>query len=426
MITTLVLAVFAFLFGLLHLWPDDRLDPRIVHIRAAAEFDRSPPEMAYRLHGFTAPAGEDSVIFGKFATDVYSTLGRVPDNSTPLQFTIDSRCWLSRGGCTADDFFSHLERVPKLLAANEELLGRYKALQSAAMFSTVLRPAPHSRVLGPRDLLLAQYLVMKHIVYLADSGNYGKAWALLESETTFHRKLLASADMIVMKMAALLLVEEDIRLRVLILSRGFGPAESPFPSRLTLPERSAVTAIRTEVMIDLYGLFETSRKNELAELTFETPAQKGLFRVLPYRRNATANLLVLGILNMAEASLLDTSELLEALDAWNPPRPTMLQRLNNGAGLMLVNRWMPNLEPYILRIHDLDRKILLANVAERMLNENVTEGSAAGWLSSLSREYRDPFTGEFPGWQNDQLGYPKLSFDDDDLRSRPTIDLLLP
>ena len=373
------------------------------------------------------PAGEDALAYGARSIDFYNANDNLPENPSPLRFTIEESCLLSRGTCSPDDVFSNLDAVPPLVAANDQLLDRYEALQTAPVFAHVLRPAPDSPILPLRSLVLAQYLVMRHISYLATKGESDAARTLLQRETRFHRELLANADRLNLKMVAALVVEEGVRLHVLLLARAIELGDDHVVARLNERERALVAAISYEIVIDLNVLYDTESRADIADIAFDDAVQRAWFRLLPFRRNATANQLDLPIFEVAEASLLNAQDLLVFMEDWAPPEPRLVQRLNNGAGLMFIDRAKPPpLWNYLFRIHDLDRKLLLAAVAEKMLRTGITRLDATEWLATLSDEYRDPLTGEFPRWEDGRLGYPNINIPNIELPNRATIDLPVP
>ena len=228
-----------------------------------------------------------------------------------------------------------------------------------------------------------------------------------------------------MKMISLILLEEDVRIRILLLAKGVKGNAGPRPERLSLSERSLVTPIRNEIMTLLNTLFDITDRSELATGNFERPIQRALFQILPYDRNATANLLAIPLLEFAEASLLDTSELVEWASAYKWPEAGLVQILKNAGGVMLIGDEFPNYVDYYYRLHDLDRLILLAQIAEQMIRAEVTASSASGWLKALPPKLRDPYTGEKPMWEESELQFPDPGLDRES-QDEPGLDLPLP
>lgn len=415
-------------FGLLHLWPDEQLDPRIRHLLASSAYSQDSAELGYRLYGFSAPSGQNPAVFGRFIVDTYNTLGSVPQADARLEFTKADRCALSRG-CEPERWFADLESVPLVSEANAELLERYLALQEFPVFSEVTRPTAtaDSPYVEAQAFVHAHHLRLRQAAFEAIHGSAQRGWSILSSETRFHRAILGTANQLLMKMVALARVQESVRLRVLLLARGADPgAAGPAPERLSLPERSAVSALRFEILGVLNTAFDLDDRAEEAAAAFDKPSRRALFQVLPYRRNATLNLWALAILEVAEASLLEAPELVEWASSWAPPRPGFLHYLTNGAGVMIYGEGPPPFwVNYLYRLHDLDRIILLAQIAERMVGDQVTAAQANGWLQALPAGYLDPYTGGRAIWEDNLLHFPDAGMEREN-RDDPALDLPLP
>jgi hypothetical protein len=410
-------------FGLLHLWPDENLDSRVRHLLAADAFSRDSPEnLAYGLYGFGAPSGEDPFTHGRFVTSAYETLGIIPSNVTPLSFTVGMPDFYPlRGGGSLEDHLRGLDGFPAVLEANAEMMDRYEALKRHSSFSAVIRPTIDSPLAFSTDFLVGQLLTLRAALLAAEDGDSGEAWDIVNAELDFHRAFLASADNIVSKMIASVMVEEDVRMRLALIARGHDLGAGSPIQRLSLAERSMVTAIRFEALGTLNSIHDAEDRAALAQ-GFEDPSDRLLFQILPYRQRATTNKLILPMLELAEASLMETPELIAWAETWDPPGPEFVDRLNNGAGSMMLHQDFRNWVQYSLRVHDLDRLILLAEIAERMLGEGISPSAASTWLLSLGPEYNDPFTGERPVWSDSVLRYPVENFD---RRTEPALPLPL-
>lgn len=403
---TALLLTLVILFGMLHLWPDAELDPRIRHILASpVESDSDPNNPAYLLYGFNAPAGRDPYEYGRFITETYETLGSIPKNPEPLKFTLEpsDRWGLTRRG--AAGYFAVIDSIPTILAANRELMERYERLRKTPVFSEVIRPTINSPIVPIQQLLLAEYLMRGKITYECIHGNAETAWNEWHAELTLRRSLLASANHILMKMIALNMVSEITRLRVLLLPRCPSRYAGPPVQRLTLPERSVISPMRFEFIAELNFLFDARDRSELAAV-FQTSFNRFMFRILPFRRNATANDMA-NLLDYIKASLMDTGKFVEWAQSVKPFHPSLLEYLNNGAGLMIINgEETIDWNSYTFRLRELDRIILLSQVGERMLADGVKAEQANGWLTALHDDFRDPFTGKRPVWSNGMLNFP--------------------
>ncbi len=420
----LLCALLVALLGSLHLWPDAYVDPRISHLLATpVTADEDPLNAALLIYGLNAPAGRDPYEYGRYITDTYESIGRIPAIADRLEFTVDSadRVSLRQAGNT-ERMFASVASIPAILDANAELLARYKLLRRDPVFTEVIRPAFASPVVPVEDLVIAQYLVRLEIVHAAETGAVGTAWELWREEMTMLRKVLASSNHLLMKSITKRLASEMVRLRVLLLAHGHRDETGAPVARLSPAERSMVAPLRFEITSVINTIQGARNRFDLLDPNAGA-GKRFLAAILPFRQNATINFEAY-YLDFMEASLLDTRQFIEWEKAWQPPAATWLDYINNGAGLVLGGfEAIDSFAEYIYFQHDLDRIILLSHVAERLLQEGIAGADANGWLQSLPAEYRDPFTGERPTWRDGELAYPGLDLEFEEERA---LDLPLP
>ena len=133
------------MLGILHLWPDEKLDLRIKHTIKTWSYSKDSPETSYFLYGLEAPAGEDPILYGRYRVDTYNGTGTLPAINNPLEISMSDTCEL-RTGCSADSWMRSLENVSILLEANSEMLQRYESLSRYKRFSEAVSPAVTSPV----------------------------------------------------------------------------------------------------------------------------------------------------------------------------------------------------------------------------------------------------------------------------------------
>ena len=89
-----------------------------------------------------------------------------------------------------------------------------------------------------------------------------------------------------------------------------------------------------------------------------------------------------------------------------PVELSLKQWLVNGAGLLLFNRLNTNMYfSYLRRIHELDRLLVLADVAEKLLEVEVNSSEVNGWLLASPDSMRDPLNGRPAKWENGILRF---------------------
>ena len=418
-----VLLILVILYG----WPDERLDPNLRHLLDAPTIvSNDIGNAAYLFYGFSAPAGEDPYVYGKFLVDTYETLGTFPTVSNPLRFTISTsdRGDYGRLGIP-DDPFADLENLPALLEANSEKIARYRMLRETPTFTEVFRPAGHvegiSDFVQPRinDLIMAEFLVRREIMYEAKFGSTERAWEIWRMEVETHRSMLATSNQILMKLLSARSLSELIRLRVVMLSFGYSDHAGDAMQRLSVPERSAAIAIRYDIVSNLNALLDARTRSELS-YRFDHSSNRLFFAVLPFRRNATANY-ALPELDVLRASLLEARDILDWVNDRQQPRRPWWEYLTNGAGVLYARRGEVDWTQYWFRLHELDRLIVLSHIAEELIAEQVAADLADNWLTSLPSELRDPFTGMRATYVDGMLSFP-----DPELGQEPARGLDLP
>lgn len=382
----------------LYLWPDDPLSEDVRRLRettVVAEGDTRT--FGYGLYGFNAPAGEDFWQHGRHLITTYNGLGVMPDNPAgALRFTVERNhfCRLRAPDCWPK-FVTESRGLAPLLAANAELLDRYRDLRSARSHVNVV----HMHWLMPfppmQNLLVAQSLVGREL-WREDAEAAG---AKLAGEIAFHRAMLGQSQSVLEKMIAAALLDEDLRLYAQLVARG---SDLPAPARLTPPERSLVASYRWEAVSMINAL--ARGRDAFVESLFERPTDRAMFRLLPYLPNRTVNAAVAPMIRAAEASLLPAAAFVERRAEFEPLEPTVGDWFVNTVGAYLV-RETPDFLSYVDRLNRIDALIVLAQVARRAHDEAVDTTTIGAFLQSLPRELRSPLDGSPPVWADGELAF---------------------
>ncbi len=409
-----------------YFWPDEPLSKDVRRILAASTRVGDSADLVYSLWGFNAPGGESMDAYGRLAIDMYRSLGDHFEIADPLELTVDGRsiCRLRQEQCPG--LFAGLTALPTVLEANREILQRYDAMSNYRTYSEVISPDFDSPIPPVQPFIWAHHLRMQEIAYEVLHGDPEKGWDTWESEHSRARALLASADILLMKVIAVALLNEQLRLRVLLQAQpevALIGGQRPL-RRLSLPERSAVAALHYELVGVLKAATQSSTQAALAD-DYESPAQKLFVRYAPYLPNATANTWTAYTTQMSRASLLNPQEFVSWLETFERPKPSLLARFTNTVGVWLMENEDDVFLPYIHRIHDLDQLLVLAMIAERALAKKIGSDEISTWLQSLPLELRDPYTNTLPIWEDNTLSFPEKHPYYDDTRFRHELDLPL-
>jgi hypothetical protein len=407
------------IFGLLHLWPDEDLNPRLYHLlNSSGQYRDHPLNLAYGLYGFSAPLGSQPHTYGHYITDAYKVLGKVPEIESRMRFTVEhgDLCRLDKN--CGQQGLENLAGTPALLEANAEMLVRYRALRQHGMFNETIQPTLDSPAAPFRELYVAQALMQTEALYLATKGDSEQAWSIANNELNFHRTMLGSADTLAAKSIAMRLVEGDLRLRIMMLNQRIdAPPAWSVTHRLDDPERSTVSSMGFEINNVSRLLFNPNfRAEAVRQMTRMTQGEvssrnRFLIRILPFRPNAAANRMLLPMLEVAESSMLDAVEFENWVAQITPPKTSLVQYLTNGAGV-LATSWDPHLYTfYLRRPYELDRLIVLAQLAESIIRGGVTKSKISGWLLATSPSQRDPLTGKPAYWREGTLAFDVESAD---------------
>ncbi|MEX0900842.1 MAG: hypothetical protein WD081_09165 [Gammaproteobacteria bacterium] len=387
-----------------YLWPDEL--PNDDYRRLATLANRmsaDPGALNFALYGFNAPAGSDIWTEGRHRVVAYNTLGQMPDfDGEPLTIPVaqGDLCSFRAPGCL-DTVQAELDGLPSLLAANTEMLDRYRSLRASSHFSEVVRIGHDMPLPNFNQIMLAQRLVLRAAVLEFHRGNSDRAFAMLAEELAFHRRMLAAASNILTKMVALAMIAEDVS-AFTELSQ-ISATAPPAPARFSASERAVVDAYQWEAVSNLQLFTELDRATILG-LSQRSPTERALFQMLPFKRTRTANTVVTAVLDVARASLLPAAEFAAAGGVSGLVAVTPFEAYINGAGAMML-RGMPNFGEYVWRIHDVDALIVLAQVARHLHAKGVGAAAIDNELLALPRELRNPYDGRPPTWSDGKLRF---------------------
>ncbi|MCA1799675.1 MAG: hypothetical protein LC632_09550 [Xanthomonadaceae bacterium] len=173
-----------------YLWPDELPNDDYRRLATLAnQLSTDPRALNFALYGFNAPAGSDIWVQGRHRVSAFNALGRMPDfEGEPLKIslTLNDLCSFRTPEClgTVTD---ELDGLPSLLAANAEMLERYRSLRASSHFTEVVRIGDETPLPGFQQLLVAQRLLLRAAVLEYSGGDTDRAFAMLADELMFHR-----------------------------------------------------------------------------------------------------------------------------------------------------------------------------------------------------------------------------------------------
>lgn len=405
--------------------PDVEFEAGINDVLDSYDFDADQKyELAYGLYGFNAPAGSNPVEFGKSLFEYQRQYGEFPDTPDSLKFSFDYKefCPLSGGQACIDDLLGKVNEAPGLMNGNVELLSRYENLQQ---YSSLREPftARELDAMGkpPESdvyLLEASSLLKVHMLYLVSTGQADQAWQLLDDELSFHRNILLSSSGAFKKELARKLIEDDVRLRVLLVSLGIGDSQSRLElQRLTAEERSMKPVLHRYIVDTVAPILNESENVVISEnfqfywlgrvvsSDFGSFWITAMFKIASEHPKLSSNRQLDKLVELLQIEDGSAAE----FEAWLAPISDQGQNANLFTLVKPLSSepllYLHGAERDVRRYYDLDRFIVLAQIAERILDDSISSSSVENWLANVEPDLHDPLTGLSARWENDVLRF---------------------
>lgn len=302
------------------------------------------------------------------------------------------------------------KQVEAWLAANQELLSRYLALQKYLDWQDPTRPGDFSVPFMSRAALMsAQSLMHAAVLVAIEKKQTGKALEMLGDDFRFVRNMLGSKDSLLGKMVATNMLVRDLAALSEII--GERPADlKPYWGQidkmlepLSASQLSLANAYRFE---QRWILSATSHLNFYQATGVEVPSLPDVWIAHHFKRNATGNLMFKFWENMLKtADVRDASYTppVENLGAAAFPRyPRLTGFMHNQAGKVLALVSAPEYSQYPNRLYDLNALNTMVRLRLALARNNVSANEVPAFLLKADMSLLNPETGKPFEWDAEQ------------------------
>lgn len=302
------------------------------------------------------------------------------------------------------------KQVEEWLAANQELLARYLALQKYLDWQYAIKAGDASVPLPPLGTLMRTQSLMHASVLLAvEKKQAGKAVAMLDDDIHFVRNMLSSKDSLIGKMVAASMLAGDLAVLAEIIEAH--PEElKPYWAKienmaepLSAPQVSIANAFRFEERYVTSFLGDDSYSQVVSS---DLPPVIDRWTSHHFKRNATTRLM----LNFWERVLKST----DVRDAgYTPPSKRLgIEQLpgtsrltgflHNQAGKIIALVAVPEYSSYPNKLYDLNALNNLVRLRLLLARDGVTAGGVPAYLLKADKSLSNPETGKPFDWDGAQ------------------------
>jgi hypothetical protein len=275
---------------------------------------------------------------------------------------------------------------------------RYRKLREYENFEDTMDPPASNLAAALHRAVLMQ------VVALVEAGKAAEGMRELAQEIALHRRMLAGARGLGMKMTAANALAQDYYVLATLLG------EQPALMAGTLGEAQQLARPLSARELEMAGVmrehYSEMARNMMSPGRFadwtpyaEHPLLSGPMPRVFYKRRATTNLHTSNVQEMLELTKVPSWELAardERLRAAVAERADLCCSPYNPAGRIVTDVETPGV--YLERLHDLDGLIRLVSLQAQIVAHKVPPAQVAGFLAQSPRELTDPFTGKPMQW----------------------------
>ncbi|MFP6863661.1 hypothetical protein [Pseudomonas sp.] len=343
------------------LWSrDEALSPQAKDWLEQAVAGAGESPAYYQLMGIDAPAGRDPQIEGRKRVALYhqrllSQEAHPRTDVSPLAMPGEALCLLGAQGCLQGLRHESAERQA-LLSQHRELLQRYQQLLMLDAPHTLAQLGLEEPIPNYAAVLWGNRLCSLQALQLAEDGQGEDALALLQEDVRLLRAWLSNADNLIMKMATVTLIAQNLDALAVLYQGGLIP-QPDIQQPLSREERSLLRAMQREFAMVATGLTELRYQ---ASLEQELGVSAWRLQWV-YKPQMSINDSLPAYARLASESLLDAEAFVGVLSEPAPSVVSTWRRVRNPVGQILVGVAIPDFRPYLARLHDLDAKLVLFN-----------------------------------------------------------------
>lgn len=339
---------------------DEALNPQAQAWLEQVAADAGDSPAYYQLLGMDAPAGRDPQLEGHTRIALYrqGLLGQAPQaqaEAATLKLPDDALCVLGTPGC-----LPRLREEPEQrlawLSQHRELLQRYQQLLALPAPQTLAQVSLNEPIANYAVVLWGNRLRALQVLQLAEEGKADEALATLEEDVRVLRGWLADADNLIMKVATVSLLAQNLDALAALYQAGL-IAQPALLQPLSGDERSLLRPMQREFAMVATGFTELIQQGHL-EQEFGVSAWRLQWM---YKPQMSINDSWSAYARVASQSLLSAEAFGATLSEPAPPVTSTWRRLRNPVGGILVAVALPDFRRYLARLHDLDAKIVLFN-----------------------------------------------------------------
>lgn len=387
--------------------PDEDLTPAALTLLVPAAPQSSPETNGFFMYvGLGAPPAEDAHRWGQARMEVLKRAAERRDTKSAEYRKAAADPWpsfpchhLGVGDKSCLSLArSRPEAVSGWRARNAASLERYRKLREFENFEDTLDP-PASSLAGA-----LHRAVLMQVVALAEAGKGVEALRELAQEIALHRRMLAGARGLGMKMTAANDLAQDYFVLGTLLE------EQPAVMGRALPEvqelARPLSGRELEMALVMRNHYSAIARNMMnperwADWTpyAEHPLLKGPMPRFFYKRRATTNLLTSNMQAMLELTKVPSWELAardERLRAAVAARADLCCSPYNPAGRIVTDVATPGV--YLERLHDLDGLIRLVALQAQIAARKLGLAEVPAFLAQSPPDLANPFTGKPMQW----------------------------
>lgn len=293
------------------------------------------------------------------------------------------------------------------------LLQRYEQLQSYPLNQYPLDSEVDSPITDFAPITqAARVMLMQVALDIGHPSTHANAMARLHSESAYWRRVLRQSESLIEKMIASNMVMQHTRLssEIILLYPQLANRNATLLAQVTAPlspgELSMQWPLQSEfsyIAKTFFHLKNTIKGDEKTSEYFKYIANFVMSIFL--KPQATVNLEYEKFQRTVAAQSLNAKELLiyqsNLTQPGSPYEFRNILKINNIIGLILSSVAAPDYTNYMLRMHDLDARLRLAEVHRQIVLNSIAAAQIPQFIDKLGSQFWDPYTQAPIAWQAD-------------------------